>query len=244
MLLCSQSRSCSLTNMSKAFVGRDLIHYNVFARIFDRVCQLAKQMGLHERQNVGEDGSAEDKEAQNVLRLLYLVDKQNIFIRGPPCRIYEFECNMSLPTGESASEQFVSAHVRLGCLIEEIYRHLYSPKAVKLIAAARQRRVERLDGRLTGLTRRVEELASSAENGSVEGLMKLHLKYAFHVTRLLILSQSCAKNSKQIRRETARSALRIIQFLAEGSVGFENGVTVLERFVAKDPRLRPRLSKY
>lgn len=221
----------SLADCLQAFIGRDLIHYNVFARIFDRVCQLAKQMGLHEREPDGESGSPEDKEAQNVLWNLYLVDKQSIFVRGPPCRIYEFECNLKLQSEDTVAQQFVSANLRLSCLVEEVYRHLYSPKAVKLGAAAKPRRVERLEGRLATLTRRVDSLASSSDKGFVENLMSSHLKYALHVTRLLILSRSSARKSKQVKRDTARNALEITQALSEGGFGLDGGVVVLERLV-------------
>ena len=219
-----------LTNYVEALVARDSIHFNVFERIFDRVCQLAKQMGLHERGTVGDDPTPEDVERQNVLWLLYSVDKQRIFIRGPPCRIYLFECHIQLPHADESQQQLVSASLRLTCLVEEVYRHLYSPKASRQDLTNRQKTVNRLECRLENLAHQFENNLISAERGSnVEMTMSLQVRYAFCVTKLLIHSKTVDEQSKQLRLNTARKALEIIHKLSGGSFMFNGYVAVLER---------------
>ena len=120
MTLLSKNRW--LTKMYEALIARDSIHYNVFERVFDRVCQLAKQMGLHERGVIGNDPTPDDVERQNVLWILYSVDKQRLFMRGPPCRIYLFESHIQLPQATDSRQKLVVVSLRLTCLVEGVYR--------------------------------------------------------------------------------------------------------------------------
>ena len=223
--------------MIEALVARDSIHYNVFERIFDRVCQLAKQMGLHERGVIGKDPTPDDVERQNVLWVLYSVDKQRIFMRGPPCRIYLFECHLQLPQANDARQKSVCASLRLTCLIEEVYRHLYSPKASKDDTKNRQKKVDRLNMRLRNLAHQFEGTLTPAEQGSdVETMLSLQLRYAIYVTELLIHSKAVNEQSKIHRLDTSRKALQIVQKLSGDHFIFNGYVTVLER-------LEPRLQK-
>lgn len=223
-------QSVWLTKLPEALVARDSIHYNVFERIFDRVCQLAKQMGLHERGVLGTHPTPDDVERQNVLWVLYAVDKQRIFLRGPPCRIYLFECHIQLPRANDYTQNLVTASLRLTCLIEQIFRHLYSPKANMSDPGTRQNNVNRLNIRLETLARHFEDTTTSAEQGSNgEMLLGLQLRYAFHVTELLIHSKATDEQSKTRRLDTSRKALQIVQELSGGTSVFNGYVAVLER---------------
>ncbi|KAI4159534.1 MAG: hypothetical protein LQ342_006535 [Letrouitia transgressa] len=213
-----------------ALVARDSIHFNVFERIFDRVCQLAKHMGLHERGTVGDDPTPEDLERQNVLWVLYSIDKQRVFIRGPPCRIYLFECHIQLPRGGDFKQQLISASLRLTCVVEGIYRHLYCPKANSQDLKPRQNRVNQLSSRLASWARQFENILVSAQTGgNLEMALGLQLRYAFHVAQLLVHSKSLDGQGNQFRLDTARNALEIIQKLSSESFGFNGYVSVLER---------------
>ena len=216
--------------MIEALVARDFIHFNVFERIFDRVCQLAKQMGLHERGVVGNDPTPDDVERQNVLWVLYSVDKQRVFMRGPPCRIYLFECYIQLPQANDTRQKLVAASLRLTCLIEEVYRHLYSAKANRKDTRARQNNMNRLNLRLENLAHNFEDTLKSAEQGSdVEMMLSLQLRYALYVTELLIYSKAVDEKNKVHMLDTSRKALQIVQKLSSGSFLFNGYVAVLER---------------
>ena len=214
----------------EALIARDLIHYNVFERIFDRVCQIAKQMGLHERGVIGVDPTPDDVERQNVLWVLYTVDKQRIFMRGPPCRIYLFECYVQLPRADDTRQKLVAASLRLTCLIEGVYRHLYSAKANRKDTKTRQNNVNGLNVRLENLAHRFEDTLRSAEQGSdVEIMLSLQLRYAFCVAELLIHSKAVDGKNKVRRLDTARKALQIVQKLSSGNFLFNGYIAVLER---------------
>ena len=216
--------------MIEALVARDSIHYNVFERVFDRVCQLSKQMGLHERGVVGANPTPSDVERQNVLWVLYSVDKQRIFMRGPPCRIYLFECHIQLPQAKNSGQTLVAANLRLTCLVEGVYRHLYSPKASRNDTRIRQNNANRLNMRLENLVRQFEDTLTSAEQGSnVEMMLSLQLRYAFYVTELLIHSKATDDQSKVRRLDISRKALNIVQRLSSGSSMFDGYLAVLER---------------
>lgn len=216
--------------MIEALVARDSIHYNVFERIFDRVCQLAKQMGLHERGVVGTDPTPDEADRQNVLWVLYSVDKQRMFMRGPPCRIYLFECHIQLPQVNDSRGRLVSASLRLTCLIEEVYRRLYSPKAKRNDTRIRQKIVNRLNMRLQKLANTNGNTLASAEPGSDVEMLSLQLRYAFHVTELLVYSKAMDDQSKIHRLDTSRKALQIVQKLSVGSYIFNGYIAVLERW--------------
>ena len=219
-----------MTKLIEALVARDSIHYNVFERVFDRVCQLAKQIGLHERGVVGVNPTPSDVERKNVLWVLYSVDKQRIFMRGPPCRIYLFECHIQLPQANDSGQKLVVASLRLTCLVEGVYRHLYSPKAHRDGTRTRQNKWNRLNKRLENLAHQSEETLTSAEQGSnVEIMLSLQLRYAFYVTELLIHGKSMDDQSKLYRLETSRKALQIVQKLSGGCSIFDGYVAVLER---------------
>ncbi len=187
-------------------------------------------MGLHERGVVGIDPTPDDVERQNVLWVLYSVDKQRIFMRGPPCRIYLFECHIQLPQANDSRQKLVTASLRLTCLIEEVYRHLYSPKANRIDTKTRQNNVKRLNMRLENLAHHFEDISTSAEQGSsVEMMLSLQLRYAFYVTELLIYSKAMDEQSKARRLDTSRKALQIVQKLSGGDSIFNGYVAVLER---------------
>ena len=189
-------------------------------------------MGLHERGAVGNNPSPEELERQNVLWVLYSVDKQRVFIRGPPCRIYLFECHIQLPQAEDAKQQLVSTNMRLTCLVEEVYRYLYSPKASRQDASVRQKRVHQLKRSLENLAHQSENLLAAAQRGPhSEMTLSLQLQYAFYVTTLLIHSKSMNDQSQKIKLGTARRALQIVQKLSGSSSIFSGYMAVLERQV-------------
>ena len=219
-----------MTDLAKALIARDYIHYNVFERIFDRVCQLAKQMGLHERGTVSENPTPEEVERQSVLWVLYSVDKERLFIRGPPCRIYMFECHLHLPQAEMCKQQIIRANLRLTCLVEEIYKHLYSPKASRQDIKTRHKVVHQLESRLENLAREAKDTLAAAQcTFNVDMTLSLQLKYALYVTMLLIHSRTMDEQKKQIRLHNARKALQIIKNLSDGSFTFSGYIGVLER---------------
>lgn len=187
-------------------------------------------MGLHERGAVSDNPTPEEVERQNVLWVLYSVDKERLFIRGPPCRIYMFECNLELPHAEMSKQQFICANLRLTCLVEEIYKHLYSPKASRQDINIRHKAVHQLESHLENLARESKDtLALGRCNSSVDMTLSLQLRYAFYVAMLLIHSRTMDEQKKQLRLDNARKALQVIQKLSDGSFIFNGYVGVLER---------------
>lgn len=223
----------------QALVARDYIHCNIFERIFDRACQIAKQMGLHVRPRTGKTPSAKDIERQNIVWLLYLVDKQRIFIRGSSCRFYIFDCNMELPAPSSSAfgHKAAPAYLELACLLEEIYKQLYSPRTNRLPTYNRKERLRQLEKHLLAWSGQYRPELEAKERASREKALLLQLRYAWHVTRLLIASQDSESNS-QSRLEIARSALQVVQTLCGGPYIFDGGLLVLERYVAISSRTR------
>ena len=187
-------------------------------------------MGLHERGPIGENPTSDDLERQNVLWVLYAVDKQRIFIRGPPCRIYLFECHLELPQPNGIREETVIANLRWACIIEAVYRHLYAPRASRPTSRNHQQRVRRLGNRLQNWAHRFEEVLRSAECGSTaEMMIGLQLRYAFHVTFLLIHHTAEDKDGKVRCLNQARKALEIIQKMSSSTFISEGYMNVLER---------------
>lgn len=188
-------------------------------------------MGLHQRPRTGKTPSTKDIERQNLVWLLFLVDKQRIFVRGSACRFYIFECNMELPDPRSAawSHKAIPIHLKLACILEDIYKHLYSPQANRLKSHVRRERLQRMHQQLeTWSTQHRSELESKGVAGREKGVL-LQLRYAWHITRLLVISRD-SESSGKLRLETAREALQVIQTLCSGSFIFDGGLLVLERY--------------
>lgn len=194
--------------------------------MFDRACQVAKHMGLQERGVVGDAPSSTEIERRNLLWLLYSVDKQRVFIRGSPCRLYLFECDMNLPTDPSS----VTAHLHLACLLEEVYKQLHSPQATRQDEKCREGRRDRLDSHLNALFNEYHSLTLEIPTQpGPQRMLALQLRYAFNITRLIIYSQSTDSKCKQIRLDTAREALKTIEKLSSGCYIFNGGLSILER---------------
>jgi hypothetical protein len=193
-------------------------------------------MGLQERAVVGDASSPPEIERRNLFWLLYSVDKQRIFIRGSPCRLYLFECDITLPTEKSS----VIAHLKLACLLEEVYKQLHSPQATRQEERSRDMRRGRLDSHLNSLSNEYHSLILEITTQSgQQRMLALQLQYAFNVTRLLIHSQSTDAKSKQIRLETAREVLKILEKLSRGSYIFNGGLPILERSDVRAQCLEP-----
>ena len=191
---------------------------------------MAKQMGLHEKGIIANDPQPEDIEKQNILWILYSIDKQRVFIRGPPCRIYLFECRIHLPHSKGNNQQLITTNLRLSCLVEDVYMDLYAPKSRRKDAKGFQKRASRLESRLRNLVRQSSNTLASAERGlHAEMTLGLQLRYAFYVTKLLILTKVTDERNQQLRLETARNALQIIQKLLDGSNIYNGCMSVLER---------------
>ena len=178
-------------------------------------------MGLHEGPGTSNTTPSQEIERRNLIWAIYAIDKQRVFVKGSPCHIYLFECNLELPGSRDA---YLVAHLQMTCLMEEIYKHLYSPKAKRQQQDQRQGNVERFDVELNAWLSDHEAVLSSP------GILTLQLQYIFLSTMILVHRCSVAENNEIFRLDKARSALRIIhQILCSGTAVFDGELPALER---------------
>ena len=192
-------------------------------------------MGLQEGHSSRNLALSQKAERRSLIWALLAVDKQRVFIKGSPPHIYMFECNISMPrpTSPSPVDAYLSAHLQMVCLMEEIYKHLYSPKARKLPRARREECITVLDRQLQSwLSRNQQVLDESNENPHARAILRLQLKYIFFTTRITTYRCSSSGSNERQRLEDSRAALTVIQTLSSRSHLLNGGLVALERYVS------------
>lgn len=159
--------------------------------------------------------------------VLYVVDKQRVFVKGPPCHIYLFECDILLPEKEAGHsvQELELADLQLVCLLEEIYRHLYSARAKRQNPASQQETSNRLASALDAWWSHFGGLLEAPNAEAIrsnKAIRSQKLRYIFLVMQILVVRCGLEEDSKQRCLEHARSALCIIQTLCTGT-GLLNG---------------------
>jgi hypothetical protein len=199
--------------------------------VFDHACQIAEQMGLYQRPISTNQASTNEIEQQNLVWLLYLVDKQRVFIRGTPCRLYIFDFNMDLPPARGVvwHQNALLSHLELACILEDIYKYLYSPKAQRSSRPIRRESLRRLQRQLEVWSMEHKPELEIEGAATRENAVLLQLRYAWKTAELLIAEQD-DEASELSRLELAREALRVVQTLCGWPYMFNGGLVVLERY--------------
>ena len=221
-----------MLNLLQALVARDYTHFSIFERVFDRACQLAKSMGLHERYPPIEGLSVAEIERKDLIWALFVVDKQRVFIKGSSCHMYMFDCNIQIPTTKpnTLNHEYLGAYLKIVCLMEEIYIHLYSPKAQRQKTETRQDGLASLSHQLDAWWLQNEAiLTASVKTCGSRTLLTLQLRYIFNITHILIHHVSNEEASVLSRLEKARAALEIVIVLCNGAYLFSGGLLALKR---------------
>ena len=191
-------------------------------------------MRLQERSTSNQNSSYQESERGDLVRTLYIVDKQRVFVKGPPCHIYLFECHIAWPRSDSQDprQELNLAHLQLVCLLEEVYKQLYSASARMQDSASQQEVVLRLVKELddwNSRSRRKLEAGGHSGSGSDLVILRRKLTYMFHVMRILVLRCAPGEKSKRLCLENARAALEIIHSLCTGTCLLNGGLLAVER---------------
>ena len=206
----------------------------MFERVLTQACQLAKSIGLHEGFPLDSVTPAQKIQRENITWALYTIDKQRAFIKGSPCLIYLFECSIDLPTpGESDSlghQDYLIAQLRIACIMEEIYKHLYSPRAKRIAKDRRQDTVNHFYSELEAWKAKSKLLLEkSSETAHPSTMPALQLEYIYLSTLILIQRCSSEEQAGHRRLENARNALSIVAKLSDPSLVSNGALIVLER---------------
>ena len=191
-------------------------------------------MRLQEHTPVNQSTSYHEDERENLILVLYVVDKQRVFVKGPPCQIHLFECHIFIPSHDDGrpGKEMELADLQLVCLLEEIYRHLYSAKAKRQHPASQQETSNSLVVELDSWWSRFKDLLKVSSTGSTRSGIAMRgqkLRYMFLVMQILVVRCGFGEESKRRSLEHARSALGIIQTLCTGTCLLNGALLVVER---------------
>ncbi|TAQ91168.1 hypothetical protein B7494_g548 [Chlorociboria aeruginascens] len=220
--------------LSMALVAITHFSYATFEIVFSQACQLAKAIGLHQQGHARNDTSPAAIERRNLFWALFIVDKQSLFICNKSSHLPFFDCDAALPLApvpDYPLHDHFLANIQISCILEEIYRNLYSAEAYRLTEAQHQQRVELLLERLKAWeTTHYNVIFNPINSTSTcqKPYFALELKYSVLVAGLLVRRRSKSKTHKQQGLEDDRECLNIIKTLSEARTTIGSFI-VLER---------------
>jgi hypothetical protein len=173
-------------------------------------------MGLQESNTSSRNSSLQETERVDLVWTLYTLDKQNCLVKDGPCLLYNFECSIYLPRNpQSLLEEYRLAQLRMACLMEDVYKHLYSPKAKRQEKEQREINMTHCKDLLESWwARHRTMLEDESETRGLKTIAKQQLSYVFYSTRILIHRCSDLIESHRVRLESARCALRLVRLLS------------------------------
>ena len=195
---------------------------------------MTKRMRLQEHSSVAQIPSSQESERRDLIWALYVVDKQRVFIKGPPCRVYLFECHISLPEGTRADigQDLRLPYLQLNCLVEEIYTHLYSVRAKRQSSTLQQEVTSRLLKGLDAWSSRFRHMLELPADKDVRKdyiILGQKLKYMFHVLQILVVRRGVGVINADLCLRNARAALESIRALCTGTGLLNGGLLAVER---------------
>ena len=203
-------------------------------------------MGLQEGSSSRNLTASQNAERRSLIWALLAVDKQRVFIKGSPPHIYLFECNISMPktTLSLPAQPYMLAHLQMVCLMEKIYKNLYSPKARKQPPSRREDSIVALSRQMQcWLSRHQSILEDCQESHGALSILKLQLKYIFFTTRITIHRCSSRDGNNGQRLDDSRAALAVIQTLSTGGHLLDGGLVALDKLVTS-PMVPVRMSDF
>lgn len=205
--------------MSLAMVSREYFEGQIFDKLCQMACHIIKCMGLQQMQCTGNRPPDVMLERKNLFWALYVMDKQRLFMSGQSCDLYLFDSGILLPlekSGENLTGRYALAHIHMMSLWEEIYIKLYSSGALRKGSSYRSSQSEKLSEILRRWSAlHVSLLDEKADKEDSASLLRLELKYCYHVAQILVCRccSSQDKSKKDQRTENARAALRLLNSL-------------------------------
>lgn len=193
--------------------------------------QVASAMGLQEEHGRQALSVSPDSERRDVIWTIYALDKQRCFLRGSSCLIYQFECSVNFPVHRnSVFDEYWHAKLRLSCVMEEIYRVLYSPKVQRKTDQQLKTSVKECDEQLTAWSSMHNSLLNvTQESWSSQTLCAQQLRYSHYASRILVHRRGALAENQRVCLESAREALKIIQVLGQRISGGRQALVVLRR---------------
>ncbi|KAI1374464.1 fungal-specific transcription factor domain-containing protein [Hypoxylon crocopeplum] len=224
--------------LTLALVARQFYGNIMFERVCQTTCQVGRILGLHQskiRRSVDEDTT----EHERLFRVLYVLDKQRVFLSGQPCDLHLFDSDLVLDSAaenELPSRRLTNAFDHMMGIWEEMYLALYSSRAVTADQACHARQVRRVAQLIDEWYKSHQGLMDAVLDDAVDlAHIQLELKYCYHVTQVLNLRRDRQDDiSLQQLRDHARTCLKLIS--EAGSLPFTTtSLALLSRMLGNYP---------
>ncbi|KAF2438002.1 hypothetical protein P171DRAFT_477886 [Karstenula rhodostoma CBS 690.94] len=170
-----------------------------------RACVLAKQVGLHRDQYLGEELLEAFEERQLVFWVLYTIDKSLSLTLQRNCALPTFECSTPLPSALGPTCRTIAcipavlARIQLAGIQEQISSGLFSATVMHQSVTGRQENIQVLLDQLEAWRSRNE---ISADRENISGLLtddqRNGFLYAYHSCLIVIHSQSAVPHQPEI----------------------------------------------
>ena len=221
-------------------VAREYFEGQIYERISQMTCHVARFMGLQQWNRRWSDQPAMDAERINLFWTLFVNDKQRAFLTGQPCDLYLFDSDLRLqkPVAENSPQYFQLAHVHLMSLWEEVYLSLYSLRAARKGVAHRQEQVIKMSALLGNWSFQYKELLNkpSSEDTPLTANLRLELLYAYNISQILVHRCHPQDSSRHQVLTSSRAALTIIRDVHQSDFTL-GGTYLLCRLIRRYPAL-------
>ncbi|GIC89043.1 Zn(II)2Cys6 transcription factor [Aspergillus udagawae] len=195
--------------LSMALIALKYFSLATFETVFAQACQLAKSIGLHQR-----NSNSENAEQTDLWWSLFIIDKHASFIAGKPCLLPSYDCGLLFPAANSdhiARDQR-SAHISLAHIQEDMYQCLYSARTTRKGRDYIICQVQQINRTLEDWEIQHKHILSPACTMTEQEAFRLtELRYTLCTLRVLTQRLEHASNDRCSRLEYARSGLRLLQ---------------------------------
>lgn len=128
-------------------MAADHFQNGIFEELVHRACALGREMGLERYLETSRPGQTADTvERRRVFWALYVLDKRRTFLTGKPCDLYLAESDLETPRfvqNEMWAKNSL-ARIHMMSIWEEIWKNLYSSRAMRSSAKCREEHIDRL----------------------------------------------------------------------------------------------------
>jgi hypothetical protein len=195
--------------LSMALIALKYFSLATFETVFAQACQLAKSIGLHQR-----NSNSENAEQTDLWWSLFIIDKHASFIAGKPCLLPSYDCGLLFPAANSdhiARDQR-SAHISLAHIQEDMYQCLYSARTTRKGRDYIICQVQQINRTLDDWEIQHKHILSPACTMTEQEAFRLtELRYTLCTLRVLTQRLEHASNDRCSRLEYARAGLRLLQ---------------------------------
>lgn len=185
--------------------------------------------------------SEETLERNHVFWALYVVDKQVSTAVGIPCCLPSFDCDVSLPKGDSSDPflEYWIARIELATIQEDTYQSLYSSQACRRGDSERQSQITRLDCKLASWASNnkdlcIQELDDEGLCSEEDSSTKTALSYLYYSIRILVHRPGKEASDKQQCRDKARYCIQLFARLNHDSASIDSAI-MLRQIIRNHP---------